>query len=212
MDSVKFEVWDLGGQAALRLSWQAYYPATDAVIVVVDSTDRGRIGIARQELKNIIDNPSLKGACILIFANKQVKLACLGSACWKIAVDRRCTLAILAHPHAYVVSFPLQDLPNAMSVQELSEALDLVGIKDHNWHVQVRKCFVVALDLSRNSAANRDKQALHLAPETYINPTSPPATQASCAVSGQGLEEGVQWIARHVKAQNAPLFSLPSLT
>ncbi|KAK2077536.1 hypothetical protein QBZ16_004381 [Prototheca wickerhamii] len=134
VDSVKFEVWDLGGQAALRLSWQAYYPATDAVIVVVDSTDRGRIGIARQELKNIIDNPSLKGACILIFANKQ-------------------------------------DLPNAMSVQELSEALDLVGIKDHNWHVQ-----------------------------------------ASCAVSGQGLEEGVQWIARHVKAQNAPLFSLPSLT
>lgn len=99
-----------------------------------------------------------------------------------------------------------------MSVQELSEALDLVGIKDHNWHVQVRKCFIVALDLSRNSAANCDKQALHLAPETYINPTSPPATQASCAVSGQGLEEGVQWIARHVKAQNAPLFSLPSLT
>lgn len=69
---MKFEVWDLGGQAALRLSWQAYYPATDAVIVVIDSTDRARIGIARQELKNIIDNASLKGACILIFANKQV--------------------------------------------------------------------------------------------------------------------------------------------
>ena len=78
VDSVKFEVWDLGGQAALRLSWQAYYPATDAVIVVVDSTDRGRIGIARQELKNIIDNPSLKGACILIFANKQVGIGLFG--------------------------------------------------------------------------------------------------------------------------------------
>lgn len=54
-----------------------------------------------------------------------------------------------------------------------------------------------------------------MAPEAYINSTPPhlpPGAQASCAVNGQGLEEGVQWIARHVKAQNAPLFSLPSLT
>lgn len=27
-----------------------------------------------------------------------------------------------------------------MSVQELSETLDLVSIKDHNWHVQVGSC------------------------------------------------------------------------
>ena len=41
------QVWDLGGQANLRPSWQTYYKATDAVIMVVDSTDRARVGIAK---------------------------------------------------------------------------------------------------------------------------------------------------------------------
>ena len=44
---ILLQVWDLGGQANLRPSWQTYYKNTDAVIVVVDSTDRGRIGIAK---------------------------------------------------------------------------------------------------------------------------------------------------------------------
>ena len=41
------QVWDLGGQANLRPSWATYYRSTDAVIVVVDSTDRARAGIAK---------------------------------------------------------------------------------------------------------------------------------------------------------------------
>lgn len=41
------KVWDLGGQANLRPSWQTYYKATDAVIMIVDSTDRARVGIAK---------------------------------------------------------------------------------------------------------------------------------------------------------------------
>lgn len=41
------QVWDLGGQANLRPSWQTYYKATDAVIMIVDSTDRARVGIAK---------------------------------------------------------------------------------------------------------------------------------------------------------------------
>lgn len=55
------------------------------------------------------------------------------------------------------------------------------------------------------------------APSPALTPPSPPFfiphAQASCAVSGEGLKEGLQWIARHVKAQNASIFpSLPSLT
>ncbi len=41
------QVWDLGGQANLRPSWATYYRATDAVIVVIDSTDRARASIAK---------------------------------------------------------------------------------------------------------------------------------------------------------------------
>ena len=42
-----WQVWDLGGQANLRPSWQTYYRAANAVIMVVDSTDRARVGIAK---------------------------------------------------------------------------------------------------------------------------------------------------------------------
>lgn len=44
------QVWDLGGQANLRPSWATYYRATDAVIVVIDSTDRARSSIAKVRL------------------------------------------------------------------------------------------------------------------------------------------------------------------
>ena len=44
------KVWDLGGQANLRPSWQTYYKAAHAVIMVVDSTDRARVGIAKVSL------------------------------------------------------------------------------------------------------------------------------------------------------------------
>ncbi len=41
------QVWDLGGQANLRPFWATYYQATDAVMMMVDSTDRARISIAK---------------------------------------------------------------------------------------------------------------------------------------------------------------------
>ena len=41
------QVWDLGGQASLRPSWASYYRSTDAVIMVLDSTDRARVRIAK---------------------------------------------------------------------------------------------------------------------------------------------------------------------
>jgi ADP-ribosylation factor related protein 1 len=35
--------WDLGGQEGLRKIWEEYYCESDALIFVVDATDRGRI-------------------------------------------------------------------------------------------------------------------------------------------------------------------------
>jgi len=40
-------MWDLGGQASLRASWPVYYKNTDAIICVVDSTDRQRLGLVK---------------------------------------------------------------------------------------------------------------------------------------------------------------------
>jgi len=49
--NIKFQVWDLGGQTSIRPYWRCYYPNTDAIIFVVDSADKERIIIARQELQ-----------------------------------------------------------------------------------------------------------------------------------------------------------------
>ena len=44
---VWLQIWDLGGQQNLRAFWATYYKNTDAVILVVDSTDRARVGVSK---------------------------------------------------------------------------------------------------------------------------------------------------------------------
>eukprot|EP00227_Mantoniella_beaufortii_P011712 CAMPEP_0197577646 /NCGR_PEP_ID=MMETSP1326-20131121/2200_1 /TAXON_ID=1155430 /ORGANISM="Genus nov. species nov., Strain RCC2288" /LENGTH=164 /DNA_ID=CAMNT_0043140745 /DNA_START=201 /DNA_END=692 /DNA_ORIENTATION=+ len=97
--NVHFEVWDLGGQQTLRNSWQSYYRNAAAVIMMVDSTDRGRMGLVKDELFMLLGCEELSGSSVLVLANKQ-------------------------------------DLPDAMTVAELSEALQLHTIKGHEWHIQ----------------------------------------------------------------------------
>lgn len=101
------------------------------MIVVVDSTDRARIGIVRGELQSLLRSEHLAKACILIFANKQ-------------------------------------DLADALSVAELSEALELVAVTTHSWHVQ-----------------------------------------QSCAVTGDGLLDGLQWIAQRIRNSAKPAAAPP---
>ena len=43
-DGFKLNVWDIGGQKAIRPYWKNYYDNTDALIYVVDSSDEARIG------------------------------------------------------------------------------------------------------------------------------------------------------------------------
>ncbi|XP_052137266.1 uncharacterized protein LOC127755615 [Oryza glaberrima] len=118
--NIRFEVWDLGGQETLRTSWATYYRGTHAVIVVIDSTDRARINIIKDELFRLLQHGDLEGAVVLVFANKQ-------------------------------------DLKDAMSPAEITDALSLHSIKNHDWHIQ-----------------------------------------ASCAITGEGLYDGLGWIAQKV--------------
>ena len=41
------QVWDLGGQTSIRPYWRCYYPNTQAIIYVVDSSDTERISTSR---------------------------------------------------------------------------------------------------------------------------------------------------------------------
>ena len=114
--NVSFEVWDLGGQTTLRQTWSSYYVNTAAVILMVDSTDRGRIGAVRDELFRLLSDESLEPKGLLVLANKQ-------------------------------------DLPDAMTVLELTDALQLHTVKGKQWHIQ-----------------------------------------PSCALTGEGLREGLDWV------------------
>merc|ERR1712050_607266 len=69
--NLKFQVWDLGGQTSIRPYWRCYYSNTDAVIYVVDSCDRDRMGIRKQELLAMLDEEELRSSILLVFANKQ---------------------------------------------------------------------------------------------------------------------------------------------
>jgi ADP-ribosylation factor-like protein 5B len=69
--NVKFQVWDLGGQDKLRRVWRTYYVGSHAVVLVVDSMDRERLGLLREELSQLTANEELRGAALLVLANKQ---------------------------------------------------------------------------------------------------------------------------------------------
>jgi len=69
--NLKFQVWDLGGQTSIRPYWRCYYSNTDAIIYVVDSMDRDRIGISKQELGSMLEEDELRKAILVVFANKQ---------------------------------------------------------------------------------------------------------------------------------------------
>ncbi|KAK4405786.1 ADP-ribosylation factor-like protein 5 [Sesamum angolense] len=97
-----------------------YYRGTHAVIVVIDSTDRARISIMKDEIFKLLPHEDLQNAVVLIFANKQ-------------------------------------DLKDAMTPAEITDALSLHSIKNHDWHIQ-----------------------------------------ACCALTGEGLYDGLGWIAQRV--------------
>ena len=69
--NIAFTVWDVGGQEKLRALWRHYFAGTQALIFVVDSSDRLRLQEAAEELHRLIKEGELHDALLLIFANKQ---------------------------------------------------------------------------------------------------------------------------------------------
>ncbi|OIW08802.1 hypothetical protein TanjilG_16383 [Lupinus angustifolius] len=127
--NVIFTVWDVGGQEKLRALWRHYFNNTDGLIYVVDSLDRERLGKAKQEFQNIINDPFMLNSVILVFANKQ-------------------------------------DLRGAMTPREVCEGLGLFDLKNRKWHIQ-----------------------------------------ATCALKGDGLYEGLDWLSTTLKERKAAGYS-----
>eukprot|EP00667_Euglena_gracilis_P023158 EG_transcript_26047 len=119
--NIKFTMWDVGGQDRLRPLWRHYYDGCEGIIFVVDSNDRERIALARDELQKLMGEDLLRNACLLVLANKQ-------------------------------------DLPHSMSCSEMVDKLSLHALHNRPWYIQ-----------------------------------------GTCATSGEGLYEGLDWLADHLK-------------
>ncbi|XP_032885725.1 E3 ubiquitin-protein ligase TRIM23 isoform X1 [Amblyraja radiata] len=69
--NLKFTIWDVGGKHKLRPLWKHYYLNTQAVVFVIDSSNRDRLKEAHSELAKLLAEKELRDALLLIFANKQ---------------------------------------------------------------------------------------------------------------------------------------------
>jgi len=69
--TIKFQVWDLGGQSSIRPYWRCYFPNTSAIIYVIDSSDTTRLQTSRSELLTMLSEEELNGVPLLVFCNKQ---------------------------------------------------------------------------------------------------------------------------------------------
>jgi len=117
--NIKFTVWDVGGQDKIRLLWRHYYQNTQGLIFVVDSSDKERVELAKEELQRMLGEEELRDAVLLVFANKQ-------------------------------------DL-GVMSVAEVTEKLGLHTIRGRDWYIQ-----------------------------------------GTCAMTGDGLYDGLDWLSKTV--------------
>lgn len=127
--NLNITIWDVGGQDMIRPLWRHYYHNTQGVIFVVDSADVDRIG-------SVKDGNSDSSAC-----DELHRL---------LNEDDLRDAPILVFANK-------QDLPNALSVDEVTQRLKLNQIRSHKWYVQ-----------------------------------------ASSAQSGDGIYEGLDWLAANV--------------
>lgn len=71
-----------------------------------------------------------------------------------------------------------QDLPNAMNAAEITDKLGLQALRQRTWYIQVSDKFAVVL------------------PRRWL--TWNFLIQAACATSGDGLYEGLEWLATNI--------------
>jgi ADP-ribosylation factor-like protein 3 len=67
----KMNLWDIGGQQAIRPYWRNYYEGTDLLIYVIDSSDQRRLKETGVELSGLLEEQKLQKVPVLIYANKQ---------------------------------------------------------------------------------------------------------------------------------------------
>merc|ERR1712086_1226603 len=83
-DGFKLNVWDIGGQKAIRPYWKNYYENTDGLVFVVDSSDEERINECIEELNSLLVEQDLQFALEAEEIMEKLKLSEIDNRTWNI--------------------------------------------------------------------------------------------------------------------------------
>jgi signal recognition particle receptor subunit beta len=123
----------LPGQTSIRPYWRCYYDNTDAIIYVVDSADRERMGIAKEELMSMLEVRLESVACGIpphkLAVRRKNSCESVSSSCWR---TNRSGERVHCPP-CRLLSHVSQDIEGAMTPAEVAEALGLSALR-HRTH------------------------------------------------------------------------------
>lgn len=69
-EGFKLNMWDIGGQKAIRAYWPNYFDEVDCLVYVVDAADRRRLEETGIELQALLADEKLANVPLLVFSNK----------------------------------------------------------------------------------------------------------------------------------------------
>lgn len=177
----------------IRPLWRHYFQNTQGLIFVVDSNDRDRVVEARDELHRMLNEVKLKQKSPSLMLHYEA-VGIILFPFWLLQDELRdAVLLVFANK---------QDLPNAMNAAEITDKLGLHSLRQRHWW-----------------AKENQTKSLYL-PDTYIVTWKADVNrwwgllnryiQSTCATSGEGLYEGLDWLSNNIanKVYNFTIFEI----
>jgi ADP-ribosylation factor-like protein 2 len=164
----QLHLWDIGGQSTIRAYWRNYFEKTDGIIWVVDSGDRRRMKLVKEELDTVLEQERLAGASLLVLANKSDLEGSLG-------------------PEAIARALKLNNNNNNNNIETKTSTGSGRVTKnggEHPTHDDNNNCN------NNNPVLPDESQPNHSSRHWTI--------QASSAVTGEGLADSIEWLVRDI--------------
>ena len=221
---------DVGGKDKIRKLWRYWYQNTTALVFVVDSNDRERMhstfdahGTACDELHQMLKEDELRDVPVLVFANKQD----LPNALSDEEVQDRLMMTqwteqspeflMSLRKETYLKLLPesiIRILSEYTPERECGPCLTLIEISDLNhqgmWTSTSNLCYdgITNTDAWRLRGYNVHRRICGLICE-YLPPYGYGSNgtqtkcfvQGSCATTGEGLYEGLDWLSEAMNAE-----------